>query len=137
MPTVREVMSTDVISVQKEDAIVEVAKTMRDENIGDVLVLDGAELMGIVTDRDLVVRALASDLVTSSPVGEVCSKNLTTLRPDAEDDEAVRMMREKAIRRIPVVEDGKPVGVVSIGDLAEQKDPDSALADISIAPPNR
>jgi len=92
---------------------------------------------GLVTDRDLVVRALAEgrDSATTK-LGDICSKDLVVLSPGDSVDDAVRVMRERAVRRIPVVEEGRAVGIISIGDLAIERDADSALADISVAPPN-
>ncbi len=92
-----------------------------------------------MTDRDLVVRALA---MCRDPehtrVGDVCSSSdVATLEPDASIEDAVRIMRERAIRRLPVTEAGCPVGVVSIGDLALERDEASALADISAAHSNQ
>jgi CBS domain-containing protein len=70
-------------------------------------------------------------------VGEICSRDLTTIEPTASVEQAVRLMREKALRRLPVVDkSGDVVGIVSIGDVAVERDPRSALADISAAPPN-
>jgi CBS domain-containing protein len=66
----------------------------------------------------------------------VCSAELATLAPEDTVDEAVRLMRQKAVRRLPVVEAGRPVGIVSLGDLAVEREPESALGDISAAPPN-
>ena len=99
---------------------------------------DLGEIVGIVTDRDIVVRVLADGgdpaMVT---VGEICSRELTTVPPTASIDDVVRLIREKAIRRLPVVEeDGEVVGIVSIGDIAVARDRESALADVSAALPN-
>jgi len=70
-------------------------------------------------------------------VGEICSRELTTVPPTASIDDVVRLIREKAIRRLPVVEeDGEVVGIASIGDIAVARDRESALADVSAAPPN-
>jgi CBS domain-containing protein len=69
-------------------------------------------------------------------VGEIASRELTTIDPDESVDSAVALMRERSIRRLPVVEDGRPVGIVSLGDLALERDPDSCLGEISAAPPN-
>ena len=116
----------------------EAAQMMRGNDIGDVIVLEDDRLFGILTDRDIVVRGLAerSDPKTI-PVGEICSRDLTTIEPTASVEQAVRLMREKAIRRLPVVdESGDVMGIVSIGDVAVERDPQSALADISAAPPN-
>jgi CBS domain-containing protein len=111
---------------------------MRDANIGDVIVLQDDQICGILTDRDIVVRAVAEGREpATTKVADICSQELTTVSPTDEVEEAVRLMREKAIRRLPVVEGGKPVGIVSIGDLAVERDPHSALGRISAAPPNR
>jgi CBS domain-containing protein len=110
---------------------------MRDEDIGDVIVMDDGKVCGIVTDRDVVVRALAEDRdPKSTKVAEICSRDLTTIAPGDPIDKAVKLMRERSIRRLPVVQGDRPVGIVSIGDLAQDRDPESALADISAAPPN-
>jgi CBS domain-containing protein len=135
---IADIMTKQVHSVAEQTSLRQVAKLMRDKKIGDVLVTDKTgKLRGIVTDRDVVVRAVAdSKDPDSTMVGDICTDQITTLREDATVDEAVNLMRQNAIRRIPVVRDDKPVGIVSIGDLAKQKDPNSALADISMAPPN-
>jgi len=111
---------------------------MEAEDVGDVIVVDGEQICGLVTDRDIAIRAVAHGLDPATvPVTEICSIELTTVTPDTPVDDAIALMRAKAIRRLPVVENGAPVGIVSLGDLAVQRDPDSALADISAAPPNR
>jgi CBS domain-containing protein len=138
MQRIREIMTGNPVALQKDATIVEAARRMRDHGIGDVIVLEGDQAEGIVTDRDIVIRAVADGSDPSQVrVGDVVSRELATVTPDEPVERVVQLMREKAIRRIPVVEDGKPVGVVSIGDLAIQRDADSALADISEEPPNR
>jgi CBS domain-containing protein len=135
--SVREVMAKDPQTVSRDATIAEAARLMREHEIGDVIVLDGQNVTGILTDRDIVVRAIAEGRDTErETVVDVCSKNLTTISPDDTVDRAVELMRDNAIRRLPVVEAGLPVGIVSLGDLAEEKDPRSALADISRAPAN-
>lgn len=136
--SVREVMHGDPVCVSSTTPIREAARMMRDQNIGDVLVVDGDRLRGIVTDRDIVVRGIAEGTdVERTPVQEVCSPQLVVVSPDEELDRAVALMREHAIRRLPVTQDDHPVGILSIGDLALEKDPQSALADISGMRPNR
>jgi CBS domain-containing protein len=135
---VRDVMTTDVVTCPADTAVTDVARRMRDEDIGDVIVTEGGQLRGIVTDRDIVVRCVAEggDL-SGMTVGDACSTGVTTIRPDTSIDEAARMMAQHSVRRLPVVEDGdRPVGIVSLGDLAIERDPNSALAGISAAPPN-
>jgi CBS domain-containing protein len=138
MQKVREVMTEDPVVLPEDASLVEAARLMRDQGIGDVIVTDGEQAKGIVTDRDIVVRAVAEG---SDPgqvrVGEVLSGDLASVTPEDSVERAIALMREKAIRRVPVVESGKAVGVVSIGDLAIQRDADSVLADISEEPPSR
>jgi CBS domain-containing protein len=111
---------------------------MRDANIGDIVVADDGQICGILTDRDVVVRAIAERRDPArTKLADICSRNLTTVSPADSLDHAVQLMRQKAIRRLPVVENGRVVGIVSIGDLALERDPTSALSDISAAPSNR
>jgi len=117
--------------------LIAVAQTMRDRAIGDVIVTTDGELKGIVTDRDIVVRAIAEGMDPErTTVDAVFSGEVVSATPDTSVRDAAQMMRENAIRRLPVVEDRRVVGVVSIGDLAMYNDEDSALSDISIAEPN-
>lgn len=135
--TIREVMTQSPRTVAHQDTVRVAAEAMRDEDIGNVIVCDSGEVCGIVTDRDIAVRVVATGKDPSKTVvGDICSKDLTTISPDDSVDDAVRLMRDNALRRLPVVERGKPVGVVSIGDLAIDLDSHSALADISAAPGN-
>lgn len=134
---IQDLMTTDVSTCPHTASLAEAAKRMRDEDIGDVLVERDGALCGLVTDRDIVVRGLAQGHDAASiTIGEICSQELATVKPGDDVDIAVRLMREKAVRRLPVVDDGKPVGIVSIGDLAIERDDQSALADISGAEPN-
>jgi CBS domain-containing protein len=110
---------------------------IRDEDIGDVLVVREGELTAVVTDRDIAVRVVAEDLPPEeTPVRDIASTDLAALSPDDTIADAVRIMRARALRRIPVVEGSRPIGIVSIGDLAVERDTDSALADISASEPN-
>jgi CBS domain-containing protein len=130
-------MNSNPISMPMTSTVAEAARKMRDADIGDVIVLEDSQLCGIVTDRDIVVRAIAEGRNPAKvKLGDICSRDMTTLSPTDTVEDAVRLMRDKAIRRLPVVEEGKPVGIVSIGDLAVSQDPHSALGDISAAPPN-
>jgi CBS domain-containing protein len=110
---------------------------MREADIGAVLVEDKGRLAGILTDRDIVVRAVADgrgpDEVRAE---EIYTPDPVTLTPDRSLRDAARFMREHDVRRVPVVQDGRPVGIVSLGDLAIELDTDSALADISSEPSN-
>ena len=136
--SIRDVMTPAPRGVDSGDSVVQAARAMRDHDIGDVLVTENGRLVGVVTDRDLVIRALADGREPSrTTVGEVCSRELSVLGPEDSVDQAVDLMRRGAIRRLPIVEDGRPVGIVSLGDLARARDPESALGGISEAPPNR
>ena len=136
--SVEEVMTVAPMTVRSDNTVVDAARIMREGDVGAVIVLDGGGIYGIVTDRDVALRAVAEGRDPSrTRVGDICSRDLTTVDSKQSVDEAVRLMREKDVRRLPVVEEGKPVGIVSIGDLAVERDPDSALADISAADPNR
>jgi CBS domain-containing protein len=130
-------MTPNPATVPATATVADAARLMRDDHIGDVIVMDDSHICGIVTDRDIAVRAVAEGKdPTKFPIGSICSKELVTARPDDTVDDAARLMREKALRRLPVVEGDQPVGIVSIGDLAVERDDKSALADISAAPPN-
>jgi CBS domain-containing protein len=135
--TVQEVMTRDPRTVSPSDSIVDAARVMNEADIGDVIVAEGDEIKCIVTDRDIVVRAIAEGRdPQSTSVSDVCTPSLETIEPSASVDDALRKMREADIRRLPVVEDGRPVGIVSLGDLAVEREPDSTLADISAASPD-
>jgi CBS domain-containing protein len=136
-PRVRDLMTSNPITVDVNATAVEAAKVMRDDNVGDVVVTDDGAVNGIVTDRDIVIRGVAAGHDPAlTPVGEISSRDLTTVDADADVETAVVLMREKAVRRLPVVDNDQVVGVIAIGDLAQNRDPQSALADISAAAPN-
>lgn len=135
---VRDVMTADPVSLPDTATVVEAARAMRDNDIGAVVITrrDGTPC-GLVTDRDIAVRAIADGRdAASTPAGEICSERLTAVAPTTPIEEAVRTLRRGAIRRLPVIEDGRVVGILSLGDLAIDRDPDSALAGISSAPAN-
>ena len=135
--TIDEIMTHDPRTIESGSSVRDAARIMARADIGDVIVIEGGEVAGIVTDRDIVVRIVAEGGdPDSTSVGEACTTGISTLTPDQSIDDAIRMMREHDIRRIPVVKDGRPVGIVSIGDLAVERDTDSALADISASDPN-
>ncbi len=136
--SIRELMTKDVVTSPSGTSVAEASRLMRDEDIGDIVVVDEDTVIGLVTDRDIVIRAMAEGRSpTETTVGDIASREIATVGPNDDVAEVVRTMRSQAVRRIPVVEDGRPVGVVSIGDLAIERDSDSALADISAAPPNK
>jgi CBS domain-containing protein len=137
--TIRDVMTHDPITMTADSPVTEAAMAMRESDIGDVIVLDQTDqVCGMVTDRDITIRVVAEGRDPSkTKLGEICSRDLAAVTPDDSVGDAVKLMSEKAIRRLPVIDGGRPIGIVSIGDLAVERDPDSALADISAAPPNR
>jgi CBS domain-containing protein len=102
------------------------------------VVQDGDSTVGILTDRDITLRAIADGRDPSrTRVGEICTSDPTTLNPEDGVGDAIELMREKDVRRLPVVDGGgAPVGILSIGDLAIERDRESVLADISAAAPN-
>lgn len=133
---VSEIMSTDPATVPGQVSISEAARLMREREIGDVLVTDEGRLRGVLTDRDIVVRAVAEERTDTATVREICTEDVVSCRVSDEVDRAVALMREHAVRRLPVLDEGRPVGVVSLGDLAIERDQRSALADISAAFPS-
>ena len=133
---VRDLMTPGPIGVDYYQSIGEAARTMRDWGVGAVLVVDDQSLYGLVTDRDLVVRAVAEAKGPDEPVGPLSSGDLIGVDADAEAGEAARLMRENAVRRLPGIENGQVAGMVSLGDLALQDDRASALAEVSKVPVN-
>jgi CBS domain-containing protein len=115
---VRDVMRPSVTVVGPDTTVVEAAQLMRAQGVGDVLVARNGVLVGVVTDRDITLRAVAEgmDPLTVS-CQSVCTPDPVTVAPDEEVATAVRLMRRHAVRRLPVVEDGWAVGVITIGDL--------------------
>jgi CBS domain-containing protein len=135
--SIRDVMTSHPITLPATSPVIEAARAMRDSNIGDILVTEQGRICGVVTDRDIIVRGVAEGHdVSSLTLGDICSRQLTTLSPMDSVDDAVQLMREKALRRLPVVDGGKAVGIVSLGDLALTQNPNSMLGTISAAPSN-
>jgi len=135
---VRDVMTKDLVCMPADTTIKKAAEVMRDNDIGDVVVTSEAgRVCGIATDRDLVVRAVSQGATPDEvTLGDVCSQHVIVMSPSDSVKDAVALMRDEALRRLVVVDGGRPVGIVSLGDLARERDPQSALADISSAEPN-
>jgi CBS domain-containing protein len=135
---IRDLMTPNPITLPATATAVDAAKAMREDDVGDVIVLEDGRILGIVTDRDLVVRGLG---VGRNPaqtmLGEICSRELCLVSPTEDVANAVELMKAKAIRRLPVVENNRPVGIVTLGDLAVERDRRSPLGHISAAAPNR
>ena len=135
--SIREVMTADPRTVPTSATVADAAREMRDGDVGAVVVVDNGSVAGIVTDRDIAVRVVAQGLdPDATKVTEAATPNPITLTVDQTVEDAIRAVREQNVRRILVVQDGRPAGVVSIGDLAIERDTGSALADISSEPPN-
>lgn len=131
-------MTTTPRTVNIDDTVLNAAQVMRDSDIGDVVVIQDGQVTGILTDRDIVVRAVADGRdAESTTAGEICTTGVQAIEPEASVDDALRTMREHDIRRLPVVKNGRPVGIISLGDLAVEREPDSTLADISAAAPDQ
>ncbi|AVT30974.1 MULTISPECIES: CBS domain-containing protein [unclassified Plantactinospora] len=134
---VRDVMTRTIVYLPAATTLDEAARAMRDADIGDVVVTDGPSLFGMVTDRDIVVRAVAegSD-ARQTTIGSVTSREIVMIEQNSTAAEAAALMRERAVRRILVCDsDRQLVGIVSLGDLAVRLDPSSALSEISEASP--
>lgn len=135
METIREIMTNDVESCSLLDNVYEVAVKMKELNVGAIPIVDQGKLVGMITDRDIVIRGIAEKRPASSKVESVMSKQLISISPEESTNEAARIMAEHQIRRLPVVEKGKLVGIVSLGDFAIRKLTDdqakSALTEIS------
>lgn len=139
---VSEFMTRDPQCVTREDSIMDAAKIMRDADTGVVPVVDGKKIVGLVTDRDIVVRGIAGGKnVSSAKISDVMSEQVRSVREDTPVSEVLEMMGKSQIRRVPVVNQSHEiVGIVSIGDLAtsggDDKKIGQAVQDISDAPPN-
>jgi CBS domain-containing protein len=135
--TVADVMTKDPKTLDEGAEVVAAAKIMRDADIGTVIVTSGGSVRGILTDRDIVLRAVAQDReLNEVTVGEICTSTVTTTGPDADVKDALRTMEQENVRRLPVVDGGRAVGLVSLGDLAEVTDTGEAMRDIAEAPAN-
>jgi CBS domain-containing protein len=116
--TLREIMTTDVSTVTLKDNVYEVAVKMKQEDTGFIPVVEGKKLIGVITDRDLVIRGYADKREGSAAIKQVMSDKVVSVPPDTTIDEAAKLMAKEQIRRLPVVENGELIGIVSIGDLA-------------------
>jgi CBS domain-containing protein len=130
--SIRDLMTTNPQTVEPSTPIVEVAGVMRDADVGPVPVVEGDRLVGLVTDRDIVVRVVADgNDPSSTTVGEIMSTDLVTVDPDQPLDEALRLMAAHQVRRLPVTEeDGRPVGIVAQADIARELGDDRATGQV-------
>ncbi|WP_277210939.1 CBS domain-containing protein [Isoptericola croceus] len=135
--TVADCMTPRPSIADVSDTLLSAARTMASQDVGALVVQSDMRLVGIVTDRDIVVRGIAEGLGPDSTLSDVMSDRLVAVGPGDSVEVAVQVMRDAAVRRAPVVDGSVVVGVVSLGDLAVERDPESVLADISEASPDR
>jgi CBS domain-containing protein len=135
MEKIRDIMTEEVECCTLLDNVYEVALKMKELNVGAIPILDQDKLAGMITDRDIVVRGVAEKHPGSTKVEDIMSNQLITVTPDSTSKEAAKLMADHQIRRLPVVEDGKLVGIVSLGDFAIRELTDDqakqALSEIS------
>ena len=115
---VRELMSKDVRTITPCQSIKDAANIMNTVDVGSIPVVDNQRLVGIVTDRDIVLRSVAEGRETKQKISDVMTTNITSVTPDTDVHEAANIMASSQVRRLPVVENGNLVGIVAIGDLA-------------------
>lgn len=125
----RDVMTANPTTVAPSATIEEAARVMRDKDTGIVPVVDKGRPVGIVTDRDIVVRAVAEGAVGAKSVRDIASTNLVTVTPDMSTEEAAELMAERQVRRVLVCEGDRLVGVASIGDLAVKERDDNRMGE--------
>ena len=139
---VRDVMTTNPECVSEKDSIQDVARIMKDKDTGVVPVVDGKKIIGLITDRDIVVRGIAEGRdLSSARVTELMTKSVRSVKEDAPLNEVLDLMSRAEVRRVPVVNgQNELVGIVSLGDIASNTNQDNrvgkAVEDISQAPPN-
>jgi CBS domain-containing protein len=128
-------MSTDVVCLSRDDTVEHAAQLMQQNGIGSIPVCEGATVVGIVTDRDITLRAVGTGGGSYQTVGQVMTPNPVVAQPDTDIHDAARLMSDNQIRRIPIVQNGSLVGIVSLGDISTepqlQDNAEQALKDIS------
>lgn len=135
MEKIQDIMSDEVECCTLLDNVYEVAVKMKEWDVGAIPIVDDEKLVGVITDRDIVVRGVAEKRPGSTKVEDIMSDVLITVTPETTSREAAELMAKHQIRRLPVVEGEKLVGIVSLGDFAVRKLTDSqagkALSEIS------
>jgi CBS domain-containing protein len=134
--TVSDVLTPDIIAISATRSVRDAAELMRAADVGALVVTEGGRLVGLVIDRDLVVRVLADGRGLQTEVREACSPDLVTVGPEDDVAEAARVMAKHTVRRLPVVSGDKVVGIVSLGDLAIARDPGSVVGQVSAGLPS-
>jgi len=115
---IKEIMTTDVETCMPESTLQEVASKMREINVGSIPICEDGRLVGIVTDRDIVIRGLAEQIPSDAPISEILSAEVITGTVDLTVEEAAELMAVHKIRRLPIVAGNQVIGIVSLGDLA-------------------
>ncbi|GIP32922.1 CBS domain-containing protein [Paenibacillus sp. J2TS4] len=135
MRKIKDIMTDEIVAVGSKDTVYDIALKMKQHDTGFIPVVEGTKLLGVVTDRDLVIRAIAEKKEGSAVAENLMSRDITTVDPETTVDEAAKMMAKDQIRRLPVVDQGELIGVVSIGDLAVrhifESEAGEALSEIS------
>ena len=126
---IRDVMTPNPTTVSPNDSIQSAARVMRDEDTGVVPVVDNGKPVGVITDRDIVVRAVAEDREMNRPVRDIVTTELVAVHPDMSVQEATELMSEHQVRRLPVIDNDRLVGIVSIGDIAVKEGKDGRVGD--------
>lgn len=133
---VKEIMSNDIVSLRSEDSCEKAAQLMKQHDIGSIPVCSGNQVVGIVTDRDITLRCVAAGQSSQQQkVGDIMTSNPVVGKPDMDVNDAARIMSEKQIRRLPIVEAGSLVGMLALGDISiepsQQGSAQQALKNIS------
>jgi CBS domain-containing protein len=126
---IRDVMTPNPRTVSPNDSIQSAARVMRDEDTGVVPVVDNGKPVGVITDRDIVVRAVADNRELNRPVRDIVTTELVAVHPDMSVQEATELMSEHQVRRLPVIDNNRLVGIVSIGDIAVKEGKDGRVGD--------
>lgn len=127
--TVQEIMTPFPTTLAPDDSVYKAAQIMRDEDVGAIPVVDeGGSLVGIVTDRDIVVGSIAQGHDSDSPVAECMTANPDTIPHDITVEQATQQMAKHQVRRLPVVQSGRLVGILSLGDIASSAAPEQEKA---------
>jgi len=132
---VRDIMTTNVVTLSKNDTVEKAARLMKEHNIGSIPVCENKQVIGVVTDRDIALRSIARGKDKSTPLVEVMSKSILTGNPDMNVDEATRLMSDRQVRRLPICNNEGLIGIVALGDIATtsqlQDEAEEALNNIS------
>lgn len=136
MNSIRDIMTETVATVSPDQTIQEAASLMSKYNVGSIPVVQNGEIRGIVTDRDITLRCTAEGLTSSTPVSQVMTDSVVQGDPNMNIQEAAKLMSEKQIRRLPIVDNNHLVGMIALGDIATNEmfdeEAEEALSNISI-----